>query len=94
MLMYFMHTSCVCGYSIPHCLMWCIWQERNARTFHGCVVCTNNCGFETPSDHNIILVDAGHGTYPFCNLLELWIIVISDLHYVVHILPVYLMHFF
>jgi hypothetical protein len=20
----------------PHCLMWCIWRERNARSFEGC----------------------------------------------------------
>ena len=22
--------------AVPHCLMWCIWKERNARTFEGC----------------------------------------------------------
>ena len=21
---------------MPHCLMWCIWSERNARCFEGC----------------------------------------------------------
>ena len=21
---------------VPHCLMWCIWGERNARCFEGC----------------------------------------------------------
>lgn len=21
---------------VPHCLMWCIWRERNARCFEGC----------------------------------------------------------
>jgi hypothetical protein len=22
--------------AIPHCLMWCVWKERNARTFESC----------------------------------------------------------
>ena len=21
---------------VPHCLLWCIWHERNARSFEGC----------------------------------------------------------
>ena len=21
---------------VPHCLMWCIWRERNAKCFEGC----------------------------------------------------------
>ena len=21
---------------VPHCLLWCIWRERNARSFEGC----------------------------------------------------------
>ena len=21
---------------MPHCLLWCIWRERNARSFEGC----------------------------------------------------------
>ena len=21
---------------VPHCLIWCIWRERNARSFEGC----------------------------------------------------------
>ena len=21
---------------VPHCLLWCIWRERNARNFEGC----------------------------------------------------------
>ena len=21
---------------VPHCLMWCIWRERNAKSFGGC----------------------------------------------------------
>ncbi len=22
--------------AVPHCLMWCLWRERNLRTFEGC----------------------------------------------------------
>ena len=22
--------------AIPYCLMWCIWRQRNARSFEGC----------------------------------------------------------
>ena len=25
--------------AVPHCLMWCIWKERSARTFEGCEKC-------------------------------------------------------
>ena len=30
------HQNLVIWKAIPHCLMWCIWRERNARTFEGC----------------------------------------------------------
>uniref|UniRef100_A0A2N9FRM3 Reverse transcriptase domain-containing protein n=1 Tax=Fagus sylvatica TaxID=28930 RepID=A0A2N9FRM3_FAGSY len=29
------HQNLVIWKAIPHCLMWCIWRERNARTFEG-----------------------------------------------------------
>ena len=27
------HQNASIWRAIPHCLMWCLWQERNARTF-------------------------------------------------------------
>jgi hypothetical protein len=30
------HQNIVIWKAIPHCLMWYIWRERNARTFEGC----------------------------------------------------------
>ena len=30
------HKNMVIWKAIPHCLMWCIWRERNARIFEGC----------------------------------------------------------
>ena len=30
------HKHNVIWKCIPHCLMWCLWQERNSRQFEGC----------------------------------------------------------
>ena len=30
------HRNIVFWRLVPHCLMWCIWRERNARCFEGC----------------------------------------------------------
>ena len=30
------HRNIVFWRLVPHCLMWCIWRERNARCFKGC----------------------------------------------------------
>ena len=30
------HRNIVIWRFVPHCLMWCIWRERNSRSFEGC----------------------------------------------------------
>ena len=30
------HRNIVIWRMVPHCLLWCIWQEQNARSFEGC----------------------------------------------------------
>ena len=30
------HQNCFIWRAVPHCVMWCLWRERNARTFEGC----------------------------------------------------------
>ena len=30
------HQNIVIWKAILHCMMWCVWRERNARTFEGC----------------------------------------------------------
>ena len=30
------HRNIVLWRIVPHCLLWCIWRERNARNFEGC----------------------------------------------------------
>ena len=30
------HRNIVIWRIVPHCLLWCIWRERNARSFEGC----------------------------------------------------------
>lgn len=30
------HRHIVVWRLMPHCLIWCIWRERNARRFEGC----------------------------------------------------------
>ena len=30
------HRHIVLWRLVPHCLLWCIWHERNARSFEGC----------------------------------------------------------
>jgi len=37
--------SLVIWSKIPHCIMWGIWWERNARTFKGCEISTHDMKF-------------------------------------------------
>jgi hypothetical protein len=30
------HQNAVIWRAVPHCVLWCLWRERNARTFEGC----------------------------------------------------------
>jgi hypothetical protein len=30
------HKNRIIWDTIPHCVMWCVWRERNARTFEDC----------------------------------------------------------
>lgn len=30
------HTNIAFGKAVPYCIMWCLWQERNARSFERC----------------------------------------------------------
>ena len=31
-----LHRNVVIWKMVPHCVMWCIWREKNARSFEGC----------------------------------------------------------
>ena len=30
------YQNAVIWRAVPHCVLWCLWRERNARTFEGC----------------------------------------------------------
>jgi hypothetical protein len=30
------HPNFLIWRAVPHCLMWCLWRERNMRIFEGC----------------------------------------------------------
>ena len=30
------HINIAFWKAVPHCIMWCLWQEQNSRSFEGC----------------------------------------------------------
>ena len=54
---------------IPYCLMWCLWRERNARTFEGCELSV----VELKLQFYRYLFDwlSATGLFSFSNLLDL-----------------------
>ena len=62
--------------AVPHCLMWCIWRERNARTFEEGernIMALKLCFFALC----LILCQLLINTLPFL-FLSFFIIVLSD----------------
>ena len=54
--------------AIPHCVMWCIWNEKNARIFEGCeqsILEVKMQFFQTFFEWMMTT-----GAYTFFNLLE------------------------
>jgi hypothetical protein len=63
------HQKLVAWRIIPHCIMWCLWRERNARTFEGCELNI----VELKLQFYCYLFDwlFATGLYRFSNLLDL-----------------------
>ena len=62
------HLNLVIWKAIPHCLMWCIWREHNARIFEGYELSV----VEMKQLFYCILMDwmAAIGLVRFSNMLE------------------------
>ena len=62
------HQNFVIWKAIPHCLMWCLWRERNARVFEGCEICV----LELKLQFYHFLMDwmSAIGLVRFTNILE------------------------
>ena len=54
---------------IPHCIMWCLWEERNARTFEGCEL--NIVELKHQFYHYLFDWLSATGLFRFSNLLEM-----------------------
>ena len=63
------HQKLVVWRIIPHCIMWCLWRECNARTFEGCELNI----VELKLQFYCYLFDwlFATGLYRFSNLLDL-----------------------
>ncbi len=54
--------------TIPHCLMRCLWRERNARTFEGCELSVVELKLQFY--HSLLNWMSATGLFRFSNMLE------------------------
>jgi hypothetical protein len=63
------HQKLVVWRVIPHCIMWCLWRERNVRTFEGCEL--NIVGLKLQFYRYLFDWLSATGLFSFSNLLDL-----------------------
>ena len=78
---------------IPHCILWCLWREHNARTFGGCEL--SIAELKLQFYHSLFDWLSATGLFSFSNWLDLidfcsnW----ASLYSFLSIRPVYLVSF-